>query len=357
MELKNKLKELRVAHNMTQETVAEHLGVSSQTVSKWERGLLCPDINLLPKIALLFKCSIDFLFDMELAWGLEHRQEFEAEIRELHSKKDWEGVYRAWIREIELNPDTYKNYSDVMLHVYRKKLYDKDHVEKMLSLADHAEKCCTNDDTRNEIYRVMLQICSESGDKTIKEKGKYYYNKLPLLRHSREVYSKLILEDEEYRNQLLKNIIYLTDLTECSVRQLITSDMPQEERLFYYQKAAKLYETVLDGKYGGFYDSPLLFNYCEIAVIYAKLGKLDMASEYIKRIFEVLKRHMTDFPEEKKSVLLYSSSLRNAPSGEELCKKILQNMMKIPELEQFRGDISEMKNKYEIYMAQKEERK
>ena len=64
MELKNKLKELRTSRNMTQEAVAEQLGVSSQTVSKWERGLLSPDILLLPKIALLFKCSIDSLFDM-----------------------------------------------------------------------------------------------------------------------------------------------------------------------------------------------------------------------------------------------------------------------------------------------------
>ena len=57
MEFKNKLKELRVTHGMTQEAVADHLGVSSQTVSKWERGLLSPDIALLPKIALLFKIS------------------------------------------------------------------------------------------------------------------------------------------------------------------------------------------------------------------------------------------------------------------------------------------------------------
>ena len=174
MELKNKLKELRTARNMTQETVAEHLGVSSQTVSKWERGLLSPDIALLPKIALLFKCSIDSMFNMELAWSVEHRREFREKIEELHQKKDWEGVYQAWIREIELNPDFYGNYPDVMLHVLRKKLYQKDRVEKMISLADHAEKFCTDDDMRNEIYRVMLQICSESEYPKIKEKGKYY---------------------------------------------------------------------------------------------------------------------------------------------------------------------------------------
>ena len=105
MELKNKLKELRKTHNMTQETVADRLGVTSQTVSKWERGLLSPDISLLPKIALLFHCTIDSLFNMEVTWSVEHRREFEAKISELHAKQDWEGVYRAWIEEIDLYPD------------------------------------------------------------------------------------------------------------------------------------------------------------------------------------------------------------------------------------------------------------
>ena len=268
MELKNKLKELRTARGMTQETVAEYLGVSSQTVSKWERGLLFPDITLLPKIALLFKCSIDSLFDMDLVWSIEHRKEFGEKIHTLHGKEDWEGVYQAWIREIELNPDHYGNYADVMLHVYRKKLYDKERVEKMISLAGHAEKCCADDDIRNEIYRIMLQICSESEDLRIKNKAAYYYKKLPLLRHSREVYAKFVMEEEEYRSQVLKNIIYMVDLAECSVRQLIMPDMPPEEKLFYYQKAAELLETVLDGKYAGFYDPPLLSDYAESAKIY-----------------------------------------------------------------------------------------
>jgi len=149
MELKNKLKNLRTARNMTQEAVAEQLGVTSQTVSKWERGLLSPDISLLPKIALLFKCSIDSLFNMEISWGPEHRREFEAQIHDLHAQKDWEGVYRAWVHEIELNPDYYGNYPDVMLHVLRKKMFAKEYIEKMISLADHAEKYCTNDDIRN----------------------------------------------------------------------------------------------------------------------------------------------------------------------------------------------------------------
>lgn len=352
MKLNNKLKELRVAHSMTQEAVAEQLGVSSQTVSKWERGLLSPDISLLPKIALLFKCSIDSLFNMELVWSVEHRREFGEKIHALHEKKDWEGVYQAWIREIELNPDHYGNYADVMLHVYRKKLYDKERVEKMISLAEHAERCCTDDDKRNEIYRIMLQLCSESEDPAIKEKGKYYYKKLPSLRHSREVYAKFVMEGKEYRDQILKNISYTIGLAECAVRQLILPDMPPREKLFYYQKAATLLETVLDGKYAGFYDPPLLFDYIEITKIYVQLVQTNMAEKNINRIFASLEKHMIESEKENKSQLLYSTTMRNAFPTEQICKKILQNMLKTSEFEQFKDKILDFKKRYDEYVSQ-----
>jgi len=289
---------------------------------------------------------------MDLVWSIEHRKEFGEKIHALHEKKDWDGVYRAWIREIELNPDHYGNYADVMLHVYRKKLYDKDRVEKMISLAEHAEKCCTDDDKRNEIYRIMLQLCSESKDSAIREKGKYYYKKLPSLRHSREVYAKFVMDGEEYRSQVLKNIIYTVDLAECSVRQLIQPDMPPQEKLFYYQKAAALLETVLDGKYAGFYDPPLMSDYAEIAKIYVQLGQTDKAEEYINRIIAMLEKHMIDSEKENKSPILYSTTLRNAVPTEQICKKLLQSMVNVSEFELFKDKISALQSRYDEYISQ-----
>ena len=50
---------------MTQDGLAEMLGVSSQAVSKWENDISCPDIMLLPHISDIFQVSIDELFSKE----------------------------------------------------------------------------------------------------------------------------------------------------------------------------------------------------------------------------------------------------------------------------------------------------
>lgn len=55
------LQKLRKEHGVTQDTLAAHLGVSPQAVSKWENGSY-PDGDLLPKIADFFGVSIDYLY-------------------------------------------------------------------------------------------------------------------------------------------------------------------------------------------------------------------------------------------------------------------------------------------------------
>ena len=63
--LGTKIAELRKEKGITQEDLAEKLGVSPQAVSKWENDISCPDILLLPKISGIFEVSVDELLSNE----------------------------------------------------------------------------------------------------------------------------------------------------------------------------------------------------------------------------------------------------------------------------------------------------
>lgn len=56
---------LRRERGMTQEALAEIIGVLPQTVSKWEKHTTCPDVALLPVIADVFGVTIDALYGRE----------------------------------------------------------------------------------------------------------------------------------------------------------------------------------------------------------------------------------------------------------------------------------------------------
>lgn len=56
---------LRKQKGLSQEELAAMLGVTNQSVSKWENNICCPDIQLLPEIAKLFGVSVDRLLGYE----------------------------------------------------------------------------------------------------------------------------------------------------------------------------------------------------------------------------------------------------------------------------------------------------
>ena len=64
MELGKKIRQLRFKAGLTQEQLAEKLGIGAQAVSKWENAVAMPDISLLPFLAETFGVSIDELFDL-----------------------------------------------------------------------------------------------------------------------------------------------------------------------------------------------------------------------------------------------------------------------------------------------------
>ena len=64
-EFGEKIFEARRQKGLTQEALADMLGVTAQAVSKWERGESMPETALLPKLAQILDTSIDGLFSVE----------------------------------------------------------------------------------------------------------------------------------------------------------------------------------------------------------------------------------------------------------------------------------------------------
>jgi len=56
------IRNFRKQNNITQESLAEALGVSCQSVSRWENGTTYPDIELIPSISKMLDVSVDKLF-------------------------------------------------------------------------------------------------------------------------------------------------------------------------------------------------------------------------------------------------------------------------------------------------------
>lgn len=78
---------LRKNKGITQEELANALGVSGQAVSKWESAACCPDISLLPEIARYFDVSIDELMGYKGAdTSKDITLQFRAMIDEMETK-------------------------------------------------------------------------------------------------------------------------------------------------------------------------------------------------------------------------------------------------------------------------------
>ena len=69
MDIGTKIKEARIEARLTQEQVAEELGISRQTMSNWENNKTYPDIINVIKMSDLYKVSLDYLLK-----GSEERQ-------------------------------------------------------------------------------------------------------------------------------------------------------------------------------------------------------------------------------------------------------------------------------------------
>lgn len=92
MNLGNSLFHARKNSGMTQEEVAEQLGVSRQTISKWETDETLPDIRQSKRMALLYKVSLDELINFDVNVR-EIEQCIERTSEETQAKIDWTAAW------------------------------------------------------------------------------------------------------------------------------------------------------------------------------------------------------------------------------------------------------------------------
>ncbi|NCE64792.1 helix-turn-helix domain-containing protein [Pseudoflavonifractor sp. 524-17] len=107
MNLGSSLFQARKKCGLSQEAVAEKLGVSRQTISKWETGETLPDIRQSKRLALLYHLSLDELirFDLDVK---EVEEAIQRTSGELERKIDWN---QAWGKKYPILL-TYQNQVD-----------------------------------------------------------------------------------------------------------------------------------------------------------------------------------------------------------------------------------------------------
>ena len=92
MQLGNSLASARKKSGFSQEEVAERLGVSRQTISKWETSETLPDIRQSKQLAVLYHLTLDELIDFDL-----DQQEIEEAIDRISEEKqqriNWTNVW------------------------------------------------------------------------------------------------------------------------------------------------------------------------------------------------------------------------------------------------------------------------
>ena len=80
----------RKEKGLTQEALANKLGVSNQAVSKWEGDVCCPDLQLLPLLADTLELSLDELFGRESMAKTAQKAEADSQILSVAAELPWE---------------------------------------------------------------------------------------------------------------------------------------------------------------------------------------------------------------------------------------------------------------------------
>ena len=152
------IKRLRKEKGITQEALSEQLGVSPQSVSRWELGICYPDLEMLPSIANYFGVSIDSLLSND-ASSKEKDLEFFNEHVYRHSDEDCIDFVKEYCRKYP-ESDYYAYHLAYAIRRYA--VGDKAKTDMYMPLMLKQVERLLETKYRNASIEFMTMLCDEA---------------------------------------------------------------------------------------------------------------------------------------------------------------------------------------------------
>ena len=201
MYLSENLRKYRIIKNLTQEDVAEYLGITAQSVSKWERGESYPDITFLPALANIFETSIDLLIGMDTIRAEETRLNIHNKAVAYQRHGDYDAAEKTYRDALLIYPN-----KPGMLLGLASTLALKGNVNDAIELMERGLPLSINEKQKSTMRATLCFLYLRAGQE---EKANRLASELPHTRECREVIQPLIQRglDRAEIDKNIKNIL------------------------------------------------------------------------------------------------------------------------------------------------------
>ena len=281
---------LRRQNDVTQDMLADHLGVTPQAVSRWESGVCYPDMNSLPLIADYFSVTMDDLLCYTNARKEQKVEEYLAESERLLDRErltEAMEVLRTALAEI---PSSYRLQIEMaeVLSLYAEALLEKGDshqireavnaaLDEAVSFCRHILSDCTDDELRDRTKKTLCDIYAHQMDNNAE--ALRIAEQLHSMSYSQEIVKATILTGEVAFTQAQKNLILFADniwwhLYNLACVPAISGDTySREEKISILEKSVALFDLIFENT-PYFYADRLANAYRQLAMLHLASGKV-----------------------------------------------------------------------------------
>lgn len=153
MSIGTMIRQLRREKDLTQEQLADYLGITAKAVSQWETDRTAPDLSQIPLLCNLFSVTADTLLGIDVSAKQNKIDEICNAAYEVACSGDHKRSIAMWLEGIRQYPDSYKLIGEYIdeVYMYSHMLEEKEaHIERALSYIDRILLECTDSRIRNE---------------------------------------------------------------------------------------------------------------------------------------------------------------------------------------------------------------